>query len=224
MSELERSTGLTTIHLLKLEKALLNKKAGSKLNVNIDGKNIEQISKSWDRKWRSETRSKVASFSDKRYIPVQQKHALILNNRINDLNIKSPFLNINDSNVSLNALNEMSAMDLYTQAHKFTEKTRIRSKKAGKIVKTTRNTQFGEKLSVRRGKQTANEFAAQKNSNSFYKNSYYGGAATSKPSQKSRFDIQIQENGEKSKMGETEKTQALRVLNNIKNLGTKRKF
>lgn len=224
MSELEESTGSVTTLRLKQGKDQLNKKAGSKLNVNMGGKSIEQISKSWDRKWRSETRSKVASFSDKRYIPVQQKHALILKNRINDLNIKAPFLNINDSNVSLNALGEMNTIDLYSQAHKFTEKTRIRGKKPGKVVKTTRNAHLGEKLSVRRGKKNDNEILTEKNSNSFYKNAYYGGIATSKQSQNPRFDIQIHEDGEMLKMGEMEKSQALRILNNIKNLGSKRKF
>jgi hypothetical protein len=94
----------------------------------------------------------VASFSEKRYPTVQQKYALILQNRNTDVNIKKPFLNINDSNVNLTAINDLQLMDMYTQAQHFPENKKVNDKKTGKIVKTTRNHQLIDKLSSRRSK------------------------------------------------------------------------
>lgn len=61
----------------------------------------------------------MASFSDKRYQPVQQKYALILQNRNQDINSKSPFLNFNESHINLANPSEANLIELYTQAQRF---------------------------------------------------------------------------------------------------------
>jgi hypothetical protein len=94
------------------------KKQKSKFNANIEDKNNPQISKSWDRKCRSESRSKVDSFSDKRY-QVQPKYALILQNRNTDVNSKTPFLNINESNINITNTIDSNLIELYTKAQNF---------------------------------------------------------------------------------------------------------
>lgn len=73
------------------------------------------------RKCRSETRSKIASFWDKRYPTVEQKYALILQNRKTELNQKKPFLNINDTNVEIGS-GEADLLELYAQAHQLADK------------------------------------------------------------------------------------------------------
>mmetsp|Transcript_15460 Transcript_15460/g.13498 ORF Transcript_15460/g.13498 Transcript_15460/m.13498 type:complete len:178 (-) Transcript_15460:43-576(-) len=92
----------------------------------------------------------MASFSDKRYNPVQQKYALILQNRNIDINAKTPFLNFNESNINLTHAPDANLIELYTQAKRVAEAGKV-LKKGSKAVKTTRNHQLVDKL-TKRGK------------------------------------------------------------------------
>lgn len=99
----------------------------------------------------------MASFGDKRYPHVQQnKYALILQNRNTEGNQKGPLFNINESNVNLTSAHDINLFDLYTQAQKFPDTRKSQKQKVGKIVKTTRDHQLVEKLSVKRSRQTGN--------------------------------------------------------------------
>lgn len=58
--------------------------------------------------------------------------------------------------MNLASANDINLIDLYTQAQKFTESKKVPTKKAGKIVKTTRNHQLIDKLTGRRSKGLGN--------------------------------------------------------------------
>lgn len=82
---------------------------------------------------------------------MQQKYALILQNRNLDVNAKSPFLNFNEGSINMTNSSEANLIELYSQAKKFhAAAEKIPSKKHGKIVKTTRNHQLVEKLTMNR--------------------------------------------------------------------------
>lgn len=74
-------------------------------------KNVKKAPKSCDRKCRSETRSKLTSFSDKRYQPVQQKYALILQNRNNEASQLKSYLKVNETAANLGNVNDSDLLD-----------------------------------------------------------------------------------------------------------------
>ena len=53
----------------------------------------------------------MTSFSDKRYQPVQQKHALILNNRNNESSQLKTFLKVNETAANLGNVNDSDLLD-----------------------------------------------------------------------------------------------------------------
>lgn len=98
----------------------------------------------------------MENLCDKRYPTVQQKYALILQNRKNDVNEKKPFLNINDTHIDMTTSNDANLLDLYAHAHQLNEKKKGKSKdKLISNVNLAKNPMI-DNLTVRRSRPLIN--------------------------------------------------------------------